>query len=743
MRPENIPSDATRARILPSLVITALTFVTWAPLHAQRPDQPALRVAPLTGALVLDGRMRESIWSTTDSAVLTEIEPVQGAIPRERTVVKVLASADVLVFGIRCDDADPRSITSFSRARDSDLSAEDHVRIVLDPFLNQEAGYVFEVNPNGARYDALISEQAQRLGGRENPNWDTIWEAATGRTADGWSVEIRIPVKSLLFKPGLIQWGFNVQRRVERNQQTQRWAYPNRDWRITQMSRAGLLTELPVFNLDRGFTARPALVLGSGIPAPTAPVENRATLSLDASQRFGSNTLASLTVNTDFAETEIDQRRTNLTRFDLFFPEKRSFFLEGTDIFDFGPGIAPDVLPFWSRRIGLFNGLTVPLEAGTKESGRLGETSFGVLAVRTGAVSGLVPATQMAVVRVKQNILGESSIGFIGTAGDPTGASGSWLAGADALLQTSHFLGDKNAVMGLWGLTMDRRDVTGSKSAGGVSLQYPNDLWSNALIYRWVGSGFQPSLGFVPRPGVQQLNLAVNYFPRPTTPWIARWLYQAGYELIGGLVTDLNGQWQTYRGRVAPINYLFQSGDRFDIAAHPDGDRLTAPFAIAPGDTIPPGTYNYMRYRVDYQIASKRRVSGGLQYMGGEFYNGRLSQYIGTLQLKPSPLFIVELTGERDQVRVVPKTVTVPFVLEQYGTRVRLNVSPDLEFNTFAQYDNTSHDFGTDARIRWTVRPGGDLFLTYNHNIDVGLPDRRWEFNSNELSVKVQYALRY
>src|SRR5438132_12111294 len=147
----------------------------------------------------------------------------------------------------------------------------------------------------------------------------------------------------------------------------------------------------------------------------------------------------------DFAETEVDQRRTNVSRFSLFYPEKRSYFLEGTDIFDFGPGIAPDVMPFWSRRIGLYNGLTVPLQVGTKESGRVGETSFGVLAARTGAVAGVVPATDMGVVRVKRNVLGESSVGFVGTAGDPTDAPGSWLAGVDALLASSHVLGGQNA----------------------------------------------------------------------------------------------------------------------------------------------------------------------------------------------------------------------------------------------------------------------------------------------------------
>src|SRR5438046_3833448 len=161
-------------------------------------------------------------------------------------------------------------------------------------------------------------------------------------------------------------------------------------------------------------------------------------------------------------------------------------------------------MPFWSRRIGLYNEVTVPLQVGTKESGRVGETSFGVLAARTGAVAGLVPATDMGVVRVKRNVLGESSVGFIGTAGDPTGAPGSWLAGVDALLASSHVLGDKNAQLGLWGMTLDGRNVTGSKTAAGVSLFYPNDTWNNFLGYRRVGDGFQPALGFVPRPGVQQ-----------------------------------------------------------------------------------------------------------------------------------------------------------------------------------------------------------------------------------------------
>ena len=670
--------------------------------------------------------------------MLTEIEPREGVVPDARTVVRVLVSADALVIGIRCDDPNPAGIVSFARERDSDLAAEDHVRIVLDPFLNGRSGYVFAVNPTGARYDALITDQGQqRSSGRENPNWDTIWEAATTRSANGWAAEIRIPIKSLLYKPGLREWGFNVQRRVQRQLETQRWASPSRDYRITQTSRAGFLTGIPLLNLDRGLSVRPAVVGGSSIPSVNAPVSNTHDLSLDATQRLGANTLASLTVRTDFAETEADQRRTNLTRFPLFFPEKRSFFLEGADIFDFGPNLGMDVLPFWSRRIGLYSDQAVPIAIGTKENGRIGGTSFGALAVRTNEVDGITPATTMGVIRLKQNLFGESSAGVIATVGDPAGAQHGWLGGADLFLQTSHFRGDKNLLLGVWGLTTDRAGLTGDKSAGGFTLAYPNDLWNPSISYRRVGEGFQPSLGFVPRPGVQVFNVNINYSPRPVSPALAPWLYQAFYEFLPSLVTNLKGRWESYRVFMAPINWRFQSGDRGEFNVVPTGEQLTDPFEVAPGDTIRPGAYHFMRYRLEYGLAAKRPVSGQYTWWFGSFYDGRLDQLIATTSFKPSPLFIVELSGERDIGRMPEGN----FIKDRYGVKLRVNVSPDLQFNSLVQYDNTSNTVGSNTRVRWTFNPAGDLFLVYNHNIST-FPER-WTFDSNALLVKVQYALRY
>jgi len=269
-------------------------------------------------------------------------------------------------------------------------------------------------------------------------------------------------VQTLAFKRGLHEWHFNVQRRIQGRLETDRWASAARQYRDTQTSRAGLLTELPDFDLGLGLSVRPAVTSGGGIPAPSASVEGDFQPSLDVTQRMGANVLASATVNTDFAETEVDTRRTNLTRFPLFFPEKRTFFLEGADILAFGLGLGQDVLPYFSRRIGLVEGHEVPILAGGKVNGRIGNTNFGGLAVGTNREPGVVEDRSfMAVGRVKQNLWRESWVGAIATVGDPLGRPGSWTGGADFTYATSHFRGDKNFLAGIWGIATGRQDLGG------------------------------------------------------------------------------------------------------------------------------------------------------------------------------------------------------------------------------------------------------------------------------------------
>jgi hypothetical protein len=709
--------------------------------------RPTLRVGSATGAIALDGRLDEGAWLSADSiGTLTQIEPTEGAPPAGRTVVRVLADASAIIIGVRADDPDPDRLTSFSRQRDAVLDNEDHIRLVLDTYLDGRSGFVFMVNPNGARYDALVANQGEG----QNADWDALWEAATARTSTGWSVEIRIPLRSLLFRRGLTSWGFNIQRRIQRLQETHRWASADRDVKINMTSRAGLLTDLPLFDLGLGLSIRPGITAGAGIPAPRASWRDEADVSLDATQRIGANSLASLTLNTDFAETDVDTRRTNLTRFPLLFPEKRTFFLEGSDIFDFGLGLgvssgtqSSDIVPFFSRRIGLLGGREVPLDAGLKISGREGGTGIGALVVRTGDLDTLSSDNTMGVVRVKQNVLGESSIGAIATFGDPLGAGHAWSGGADLTYQTSRFRGDKNFLVGAWGLATDREGLTGRGHAVGAKIDYPNDLWDIALTYKWIGDGFDPSLGFVPRRGVQITNFNVNFQPRPTRPILGLRVRQMFNEFLNTFVTDLNGKWESYRIFTAPINWRLESGDRIEFNYVPTGERLIVPFEIADTVVIPAGGHHWTRWRLEAQLASKRKFSGQFTWWFGDFYTGRLDELLFTAAWKPSALIIVEMNGTRNIARLREGN----FNQDVIGARIRVNISSDLQFNSYMQYDNLSQSFGTNTRLRWTFSPVGDLFVVYNHNVnelfDSLARHRGWRFASNQLLMKAQYAFRY
>ncbi|WP_309673566.1 DUF5916 domain-containing protein [Gemmatimonas sp.] len=721
----------------------------------------SLRSAPLGAAFRLDGRLDEAMWAAADSiGALTEIEPVAGRMPAGRTVVRVLRDEDRLVIGVRADDPNPDGIVSFARERDNSLANEDHIKIVLDTYLDGRSGYVFAVNPNGARYDALIS------GDGENANWDAVWDAAAARTATGWSAEIVIPVRSLQFASGLTTWGFNVQRRVQRLLENDRWASPVRDFKITQTFRAGRLTDLPAFALGLGLSVRPSLMGATGVPAPGAMRRDERDLSLDITQTLGASTLAALTVNTDFAETEVDTRRTNLTRFPIVFPEKRTFFLQGADIFDFGLSLGDDVRPFFSRRIGLLNGNEVPIRAGVKVTGRGNGANFGGIALRTGDLplatsSGTtLPSTAntLGVLRYKQNLGRESTVGMIGTLGDPTGRADSWMAGLDATYQTSRFHGNKNLAMGVWGLKADRAGLTGEKTAWGAKIDYPNDLWQISATFKRIGDGFDPSLGFVPRAAAQIITFTSNFVPRPRGRVAGLRVRQMVNEFQPRVVTDLNGKWESYRIFMAPVNWRLESGDRFELNVNPTGERLAAPFTIAPGVTIPVGAYHWYRYRLEGGLAAKRRLSGQATWWFGSFYSGTLNEIILTTAWKPSSLINLEVNGTRNIGRLREGGFTQDLV----GTRVRINVSPNLQLNSYAQYDNLSDTFGANTRIRWTFSPLGDLFIVCNHNLrhdingDTGLPygtglqtdptaryPRNWGFGSNQLLVKLQYAFRY
>jgi len=685
-----------------------------------------------TGAntIQVDGVLNEPAWAAAPMADgFAQTEPGDGAAPTYRTEVRVLAAADVVTIGIVCNDDHPAGIVSFTVTRDAPLQAEDHVRVVVGPFRDGRSGYVFAVNPRGARYDSLITSG----GDSESVEWDGIWEAATATSQNGWSVEIRIPIRTLTFKPGLREWHFNVERRVQRLLETDRWASAGRQYRLRQTSRAGLLTELPDFALGRGLDIRPSVTTGGGIPAPAASIDGTVRPSLDVTQRLGSNVTALLTLNTDFAETEVDTRQTNLTRFPLFFPEKRTFFLEGSDLYQFGPTVNRDVIPYFSRRIGLVAGRDVPLMAGAKIDGRIGDTNFGGLVIGANDRPGTVDRrAAMAVARVRQNIWRESYVGALVTAGDPLGRPGSWLAGVDFTYQTTRFLGDKNLTASVWGLAAGRDDLRGDRASYALKVDYPNDEWDWRVWYKRVGRDFDPSLGFVPRRAVQIWNPSLMHRPRFARGPIQQW----SYGLNPYLWSDLSGQWETYDAQIHLVDWLFRSGDRVRVSASPSGDRPRSPFEISRGVVIPPGPYEWVRRSIGATTAQKRRYAMSVNWSSGSFYDGALDEYAVSWVWNPAPLVTVEFNGERNVGRVRGGR----FRQQLVGTRVRMNFSPDLSVSSYAQYDTDTDSVGVNTRLRWTFLPVADLFVVYNHNVRSLL--ERWQLESNQLLVKLQYTWR-
>ena len=683
----------------------------------------------------IDGVLDEGSWGrATPLGPLTMIEPMEGEPPTASTEIRVMADVRNLYVGIWAYDDNPAEIVSYSKARDSQLRSEDHIKIIVDPFQDGQSGFVFAINPAGARYDALVAGQ----GTRENSSWDAVWEANTRRTPEGWTAEIRIPVQSLTFDASLDAWGFNVERRIQRILEVSRWASPHRDALIAQTNRAGLITDLPTFDSGVGLTVRPSLVGEMQMVEPDGSRVVGAEPSLDVTQRIGSNATAVLTVNTDFGETEVDTRRTNLTRFPLFFPEKRTFFLEGADIFDFGAGLTtfhrPDIAPLFTRRIGLYEGEQVPIRAGGKLSGRVGRTNFGGLVASTGPVENLVDGTTMGTFRVKQNILEQSSTGLLATFGDPVGRTGSYTVGADLILNTSRFLKSKNLIVGAWGLATGRKDLEGDRTAYGIIVDYPNDVWDLWVSYKQIGVDFDPSLGFVPRKGVRLANLGINY--RLWSPAaVIRNLY---FELVPIFAWDMSGKIESYRIFTAPLNVRFESGDRFEFNVQPQGERLPESFEIAEGVVIPVGSYDWVRYRLELDLASKRLVSGRVSWWFGPFYDGDLSQLSLRVAINPSDFINFELSGTRNDGSMPASG----FVQEVLGARIRVNFSPDLQVSSLGQYQRESGEFGTNIRLRWTFHPLGDLFVVYNYNA-LDTIGQGWQLDSSQILVKLQYALRY
>jgi Domain of unknown function (DUF5916)/Carbohydrate family 9 binding domain-like len=663
---------------------------------------------------VLDGDLQDDIWKqAVPFDRFKMVFPNPGMEPTERTELRIVFDGANLYIGVYCYDSVSLKISGNSMVHDGvgEGKADDVVRVLLDPFQDKRNAYVFIVNSRGGRSEGLASGQSASL------SWDGIWDAKSRIRADGWSTEMKIPFKTISFKPNLASWGINVERYIARKQETDRLSGTTRNSFFYNPMEAAALEGIGGVKQGLGITFRPyGVVSGSKDYAAGTAAAWKLDGGFDLYKSFTPNFTGSLSYNTDFAETEVDDRRINLTRFPLYFPEKRTFFLEGSGIFNFGGG-GENFFPFFSRRIGLFGETQIPIAFGTKFFGKLGNTSLSILDVKTRAfpdknLSLNLPSENFVAARVYQNVLAESKVGVIFTNGSATGEKNT-LAGFDMTYKTSRFMGNQNFLAGGWYVYNWNALKTGKHQAYGLRLDFPNDLLDISGSYSYYGDALNPGLGFLERGDVQSLNLGLAFQPRPAKgTFIGNLVRQFFFELEGEFYWDLQGKLETRQIFTAPLNLRTESGEHIEFNVIPNRDVLPYDFEIAPGVVIPKGPYNFTGYRAEFNSATFRPWTVDLSWRFGQFYSGHYDDAAVGFGFNFKGYVSLALNGEFVRGRLPQGN----FNENVYQLKADFFFSPDLGLMNYIQYDDVSKTLGANIRFRWQLSPGNEIYLVYTKN---------------------------
>ena len=582
----------------------------------------------------LDGVLDEAFWSRAVPATdFIQVDPDNGQPATEETEVRIVYTREALYIGVRAFDSEPDRWLGYQRRRDEFLGSDDRFMWTIDTFLDGRSGYFFEMNPAGLMADALLGVNGQ------NRQWDGIWNARHNHDNLGWTLEIEIPFRTLNFDPDNDAWGTNFQRTVRRKNEDSIWMGWARNQGLRRMTNAGRVTGISEVTQGNGLDIKPYGVFTSQKIGDLA-VSNDGNAGLDIFYNPTPGMRATVTFNTDFAQTEVDDRQVNLTQFSLFFPEKRDFFLDGAPFFDFGsPQNGLRVNPFFSRRVGLnADGTAQKIDFGTKVTGQMGLQDVGVLHVRTGNEDGVI-GEDITVARVKRRMLSQSYVGELYTRRDSrvAGEDALHTVGADLRLATSTFLGSQNLEATGWWLTATTGDaaVTDDRAAFGATISYPNDRWSGGLDLREVQENFAPSLGFVSRAGYRRYMPNVQFAPRPNAhPYIRQFTFSTTVDVQTDMANDLLKR--EVSARMFGVSMHLQESFSFNTTQ--TRERLDRPFRIARRFELPVGSvYNYTRFQVNFQTANRRILALSGRYGWGNFFSGTRNETVLNLTLRARP----------------------------------------------------------------------------------------------------------
>ena len=726
-----------------------LTVLVGAPVAAQAPESgqpPTVTATRVRTPPRIDGVLDEAIYAGTPAITgFVQQEPFEFAPATEKTEAWIFFDDDQIYISARCWESQPgRRVANEMRRDTNQLRQNDTFAVLFDTFHDRRNGYIFYANSIGGFADSQVTDE-----GPPNVDWNTVWSVRSAEFDGGWTIEMAIPFKSLRYGPGRDQtWGVNLRRVVRWKNE---WSYLAQVPRalttfrgLLKVSSAGTLTGLEAPIDGRTVELKPYALTGVSTDRTVQP-----PVSGDAEARIGGdfkygltrNYTADLTVNTDFAQVEVDEQQVNLTRFNLFFPEKRDFFLEGAGTFAFagrasaglaaGSGDTPFL--FFSRRIGLDGGREIPLVAGGRLTGKSARTTIGALNVQTGSEDAIgVDTANFSVLRVKRDIFNRSAIGGMFTHRTATpGRTGS---------------NDGLGVDGSFGFFQNLRldgylAGTRSEAVSGDALSYRGFFDYNADRYGVqlerleVQPNFLPEVGFLRRTDFGRNFALARYSPRPRRiPKVRRITTQASLNYT----TNVGDRLDT-REQVGQLQTEFTNSDVAAVIYTDSFERLIRPFPIAPGVRIAPGSYDFHNLQLSYTGGQQRRVSGALVYDQGTFYGGhRRSIGLNTARLEVTPQLSIEPTFSVNDVTLPEGSFTATVL----RSRLTFTVTPRMYVSGIVQYSSTSTSAGTNVRFRWEYRPGSELFVVYTDDYNTETPQGADALRNRALVVKVNRLFR-
>jgi hypothetical protein len=695
--------------------------------------QPEIKAVFIETPPVIDGRVDDEIWlKATVINDLYQREPKNGDPASERSEFLFMFDHSNIYVGIRCFD-DPRGITAKELARDVSLGEDDRVQVILDTYLDGRSGYWFQIGPRGSIGDALVNENGKDF----NKSWDGIWDGKAKITDKGWEGELIIPFKTLGFKKGNSTWGLKLIRYIKRRSETSTWPATSLNANRFQISDGGRITGITDITQGIGLDIIPYLTSGISKKTDAAP---KAVLNggLDAFYHITPSLKAAITVNTDFAQTEVDEKQINLTRFNLFFPEKRDFFLDGANYFTFGINGDSEnpqntlMIPFFSRRIGLdASGNPVPIRYGGKFTGKVGNWNIGMLHIKDDNEWNNPGYT---VGRISRNFGKQSSLGLIGTNGNAFSDLKNSLAGIDLRLASSQVSGNKNITYNLYALKSFTSGLSGNDLSFGTEINYPNDFLYFRVGYLQIGENFIPGLGFIPRTNIRNFYGGVGIGPRPEKPPVMQVKTGIKYAFISDLK---NGDLQTSQIDLNLADIILLSGDIISLSSQYMFESLLNDFAIFKDFVIPVNDYNFWRHSLQFASAKRRTFWATTKVGMGTFYSGKRTDWLIQTGYKICVPVFIGMESDRRWVDLPDGN----FVTQIFRANLNFLFSPNLSWYNYAQYENKSESIGLQSRFQWIMKPGKVIFLTFNCPfID---PLERFNPEIYEGRVKVKYTIRF